>query len=54
MSIRKKIIISNLLMILVPLLLLFVMGFLWIQTAGRKYWQPIEEMYEDKNGVNYA
>lgn len=51
MSIRKKIIISNLLMILVPLLLLFVMGFLWLQTAGRKYWQPIEEMYEDKNGV---
>lgn len=26
-------------------------GFLWLQTAGRKYWQPIEEMYEDKNGV---
>ncbi len=38
-------------MILVPLILLVPMGFLWLQTAGQKYWQPIEEMYEDKNGV---
>lgn len=51
MSIRKKITISNLLMILVPLVLLLIMGGLWLQTAGRKYWKPIEEMYEDKNGV---
>lgn len=51
MSIRKKIIISNLLMILVPLILMVSMGILWLQTAGQKYWQPIEEMYEDKNGV---
>lgn len=51
MSIRKKIIISNLLMILVPLFLVLFMGFLWLQTAGQKYWNPIEEMYEDKNGV---
>ncbi|MGI6007271.1 MAG: sensor histidine kinase [Ruminococcus sp.] len=51
MSIRKKIIISNLLMIIVPLFLLLIMGLLWLNTAGRRYWQPIEEMYEDKNGV---
>ena len=51
MSIRKKIILSNLLMITVPLFLLFIMGFLWLNTAGKRYWQPIEEMYEDKNGV---
>ena len=51
MSIRKKIIISNLLVLFVPLVLLLSMGFLWLQTAGQKYWQPIEEMYEDKNGV---
>lgn len=51
MSIRRKIIISNLLMITVPLLLLFVMGCLWLNTAGKRYWQPIEEMYEDRNGV---
>lgn len=51
MSIRKKIIISNLLMMLVPLILLLSMGMLWLQTAGQKYWKPIEEMYEDKNGV---
>lgn len=51
MQIRRKIIISNLLMILVPLLLLAFMGLLWLQTAGQKYWKPIEEMYEDRNGV---
>ncbi|MGI6010887.1 MAG: ATP-binding protein [Ruminococcus sp.] len=51
MSIRKKIVISNLLMILVPLVLLFFMAFLWLNTAGQKYWKPIEEMYEDRNGV---
>ena len=38
-------------MILVPLILMVSMGILWLQTAGQKYWQPIEEMYEDKNGV---
>lgn len=51
MSIRRKIIISNLLMITVPLLLLFAMGCFWLNTAGKRYWQPIEEMYEDRNGV---
>lgn len=38
-------------MILVPLAVLFFLGVLWLQTAGQKYWRPIEEMYEDKNGV---
>lgn len=51
MSIQRKIILSNLVMILVPLLLLFFMAFLWLNTAGKRYWKPIEEMYEDRNGV---
>ena len=51
MAIRKKIIISNLLMIVEPLLLLFFMGFLWLNTAGKRYWKPVEEMYEDRNGI---
>lgn len=51
MSIRKKIILSNLLMILVPLLLLCLMGGIWLNTVGNRYWKPIEEMYEDRNGV---
>ncbi|HJB17311.1 MAG TPA: HAMP domain-containing protein [Candidatus Blautia excrementipullorum] len=51
MAIRKKIIISNLFMIIVPLLLLFSLGFLWLNTAGERYWKPVEEMYEDRNGV---
>lgn len=38
-------------MMLVPLILLLSLGMLWLQTAGQKYWKPIEEMYEDKNGV---
>lgn len=51
MSIRRKIILSNLLMILVPVLVFLVLGYLWLTTAGRSYWLPIEEMYEDRNGV---
>lgn len=38
-------------MLFVPLIVLIITGILWLQTAGQKYWQPIEEMYEDKNGV---
>lgn len=51
MSIRRKIILSNLLMILVPVLVFLALGYLWLTTAGRSYWLPIEEMYEDRNGV---
>ena len=51
MSIRRKIVLSNLLMILVPLFLVAIMGCLWLNTAGKRYWQPIEEMYEERNGV---
>lgn len=51
MSIRKKLIISNLLMILVPVVVFLLLGYVWLCTAGRSYWSPIEEMYEDKNGV---
>lgn len=51
MSIRRKIVISNFLIIVVPLVLIFLMALLWINTAGKRYWQPIEEMYEDRNGA---
>lgn len=51
MTIRTKIIISNLLIVFTPFVLLFAMGAVWINTAGRRYWKPIEEMYEDSNGV---
>lgn len=51
MTIQKKIVLSNLIMVFVPILLAFVFVLLWIQTAGQKYWKPLEEMYEDRNGV---
>lgn len=51
MTIRSKIILSNLLMILMPFVLLFSAAGIWINTAGKQYWVPIEEMYEDSNGV---
>ena len=51
MSIRRKIIISNLVMMIMPILLLLSMGLLWLNTVGKRYWKPIEEMYEDRNGV---
>lgn len=49
--IRKKIIISNLMMIWIPVVFLFALVFVWLNTAGKRYWMPIEEMYEDQNGV---
>ena len=49
MTIQKKIVLSNLIMVFVPILLAFVFVLLWIQTAGQKYWKPLEEMYEDRN-----
>ena len=51
MTIRTKIIISNLLIVFTPFVLLFAMGTVWINTAGKRYWKPIEEMYEDSNGM---
>lgn len=51
MMIRKKIIVSNLLMICVPVIFLLMLAFIWLNTAGKRYWTPIEEMYEDQNGV---
>lgn len=51
MTIQKKIVLSNLIMVFVPILLTSVFVLLWIQTAGQKYWKPLEEMYEDRNGV---
>lgn len=49
--IRKKVILSNLFMIFIPVILLICFGMIWLNTAGRRYWAPIEEMYEDQNGV---
>ena len=37
LKIQKKIILSNLLMILVPLLLLCLMGGIWLNTVGNRY-----------------
>lgn len=51
MSIQRKIIISNLLMIIVPLILITILAGIWFCTAGERYWKPVEEMYEDRNGV---
>lgn len=51
MTIQKKIILSNLIMVFVPILLTSIFILFWIQTAGQKYWKPLEEMYEDRNGV---
>lgn len=49
--IQKKIIISNLLMIWVPVGFLLILAVIWLNTAGKRYWTPLEEMYEDQNGV---
>lgn len=54
MTIRKKLILSNILMILVPALFALIFGAAAFKTYGNRYWQFFEEILEDTNGVYSA
>lgn len=54
MSIRKKLIVSNILMILIPALLTLTFAAVIFKTYGNRYWESLEEMYDDKDGVYSA
>lgn len=54
MTLKKKIIFSNILMLLVPILLSLVIGIIILQTVGNRYWFSLEKMYQDDNGVYSA
>lgn len=54
MTIRKKLIVSNILMILIPALLTLTFAAVIFKTYGNRYWESLEEMYDDKDGVYSA
>lgn len=54
MTVRKKLIISNILMIVIPVILAMMFGTIAFQAYGDQYWDPLEEMYDDENGVYSA
>jgi len=51
MTVRKKLVISNILMILVPVVFAVVFLFVAMDTYMHPYWDPIEDMYNDGNGA---
>lgn len=54
MTLKRKIIFSNILMLLVPILLSLLIGTIILQTVGNRYWFSLEKMYQDDNGVYSA
>lgn len=54
MTLKRKIVFSNILMLLVPILLSLVIGIIILQTVGNRYWFSLEKMYQDDNGVYSA
>ncbi|MEF9840494.1 MAG: HAMP domain-containing sensor histidine kinase [Lachnospiraceae bacterium] len=54
MTIKKKLIISNILMIAIPVVLSMIVGTVALKTRGYRYLDSLEEMYKDENGVYSA
>lgn len=54
MTVRKKLMISNILMIVIPVCLAVVFGITAFTVFGRQYWETLEAMYNDENGVYSA
>lgn len=54
MTIKKKIRISNILMVLIPILFTAVVIVAALNTSLGSYWHNLEAMYNDENGVQFA
>lgn len=54
MTIKKKIRISNILMVLIPILFTAVVIVAALNTSLGSYWHNLETMYNDENGVQFA
>lgn len=54
MTIKKKIWISNILMVLIPVLLTTVVIVFCMNTSLGSYWHSLESMYQDENGMQSA
>lgn len=54
MTIRRKLIISNIIMIIIPVIVAVILGVIALVAFGSRYWESFEEVYDDENGMIYA
>jgi len=51
MTIRKKIVISNIIMIFIPIIVIVIITTMILEGSGNKYLETMENMYQDKNSL---
>ena len=51
MTIKKKIRLSNIMMVLIPILVTTVVLIVYLNTSLGSYWHTFVSMYSDENGV---
>ncbi|MDO4262458.1 MAG: HAMP domain-containing sensor histidine kinase [Eubacteriales bacterium] len=54
LTIKKKIALSNILMVLIPILFTAAVITVCLHTSLGSYWYTLESMYDDENGVQFA
>ena len=54
MTVKKKIAVSNVLMVLLPLFFTAVVILVCLNTSLGSYWHTLEAMYSDENGIQFA
>lgn len=54
LTIRKKIKLSNILMILIPIVITTIVVVICLQTSLGSYWYTLQAMYSDENGIQFA
>ena len=54
MNIRKKLILSNMLVIIVPLAVALALFAIFVNGAGARYWGTVQNLYNDSDGIYSA
>ena len=54
MTIKKKIRLSNIMMVLIPILFTLVVLIVCLNTSLGSYWHTFMDMYSDENGMQFA
>ncbi len=54
MTIKKKIRLSNIMMVLIPILFTTIVLIVFLNTSLGSYWHTFMDMYSDENGVQFA
>ena len=54
MTIKKKLLLSNILMVAIPVTIAAILIVVGVLTVGNRYWKSTEAMYKDENGITTA